>query len=306
MIKDRHLDGERRRTLAVETIFAHFMPVTLLSEQAQTLPRRRMLAFDPNVSRCRHHRGKERSAMGERRFKHMASTVRQGLPQVIRCLVGENRKGERCPFAGTEQRRGKETGTSWVEGSGASGVVTEDGTGPARAERYVVPSASTVHPASRARAANTSFMSARAGRGKFPYCRKPASIRLVMARRCRSRSFVRSFSLSRSFRPFPAEPGLSPADPAAAVAANPRGRLWDWAGCCCCPSPDGSRSCLTFISPETDRSPAPSHSTTLLPPSRLRSLPSSYNEREREREAQGSSERDFSLVFIEKRRAGVD
>lgn len=35
--------------------------------------------------------------------------------------------------------------------------------------RYVVPSASTVQPASRARAAKTSFISALAGSGKFPY-----------------------------------------------------------------------------------------------------------------------------------------
>jgi hypothetical protein len=60
-------------------------------------------------------------------------------------------------------------------------------------------------------------MSARAGSGKLPCCRSPASMRLVMARRCRSRSFVRSFSRSRS-----RSPRLRGEPPA--VEANPRGR----------------------------------------------------------------------------------
>uniref|UniRef100_A0A0D9YLT0 Uncharacterized protein n=1 Tax=Oryza glumipatula TaxID=40148 RepID=A0A0D9YLT0_9ORYZ len=72
--------------------------------------------------------------------------------------------------------------------------------------RKVVPSGCTVHPAARARAARTSFMSARAGSGKLPCCRSPDSMRLVMARRCRSLSFVRSFSLSLSLSPPPPPP----------------------------------------------------------------------------------------------------
>lgn len=86
----------------------------------------------------------------------------------------------------------------------------------------MVPSGSTDQPASRARAARTSFMSARAGRLKLPYWRRPASMRLVMARRWRSRSLVRSFSFSRSLRP-----GLAAA---AAAAAKPRGRRWGGGG----------------------------------------------------------------------------
>jgi hypothetical protein len=85
----------------------------------------------------------------------------------------------------------------------------------------VVPSGCTVHPAARARAARTSFMSARAGSGKLPCCRSPASMRLVMARRCRSRSFVRSFSRSRSRSP--RLRGGAPAD-GAGPEAKPRGR----------------------------------------------------------------------------------
>ncbi|GER40919.1 disease resistance protein [Striga asiatica] len=42
-------------------------------------------------------------------------------------------------------------------------------------------------------------MSAREGRGKLPYSWRPASIRLVMALGCRSRSFIRSVSFSLSF-----------------------------------------------------------------------------------------------------------
>lgn len=99
--------------------------------------------------------------------------------------------------------------------------------------RKVVPSASTVQPASRAKAARTSFISARAGRGKSPYCLRPASILLVIARRCRSRSLVLSFSFSLSLLPFPEAlgdetAGVLSADAAAAaaaaVAAKPRGR----------------------------------------------------------------------------------
>jgi hypothetical protein len=86
----------------------------------------------------------------------------------------------------------------------------------------VVPSGCTVQPAARARAARTSFMSARAGIGKLPCCRSPASIRLVMERRCRSRSFVRSFSRSRSPR---RRGGVDPA-----VEAKPRGRRCGGAG----------------------------------------------------------------------------
>lgn len=98
--------------------------------------------------------------------------------------------------------------TSWGGGGGKSGWLEE---------RKVVPSGCTVQPAARARAARTSFMSARAGSGKLPCCRSPASMRLVMARRCRSRSFVRSFSRSRS-----RSPRLRGEPPA--VEANPRGR----------------------------------------------------------------------------------
>lgn len=111
----------------------------------------------------------------------------------------------------------KETlGTNWGGGGG----------GGAAEGRYVVPSGSTLHPASRARAARTSFMSARAGRGKLPYCRRPASIRLVIARRWRSLSLVRSFSFSLSLLPFEVVVDASPE--AAEAAAKPRGRRWGW------------------------------------------------------------------------------
>lgn len=104
--------------------------------------------------------------------------------------------------------------TSWGGGGGRSGWLEE---------RKVVPSGCTVQPAARARAARTSFMSARAGSGKLPCCRSPASMRLVMARRCRSRSFVRSFSRSRSRSRSPRLRGEPPAAEAGAEA-NPRGR----------------------------------------------------------------------------------
>jgi hypothetical protein len=103
--------------------------------------------------------------------------------------------------------------TSWG-GGGRSGWLEE---------RKVVPSGCTVQPAARARAARTSFMSARAGSGKLPCCRSPASMRPVMARRCRSRSFVRSFSRSRSRSCTPRLRGEAPAAGAGAEA-NPRGR----------------------------------------------------------------------------------
>lgn len=94
----------------------------------------------------------------------------------------------------------------------------------------MVPSGCTVHPAARARAARTSFMSERVWSGKLPCCRSPASIRLVMARRCRSRSFVRSFSRSRSLSPRLRD---GPAD-GAGPEAKPRGRR--------CGGGDGSSS----------------------------------------------------------------
>lgn len=65
-------------------------------------------------------------------------------------------------------------------------------------DRYVVPSGSTVQPASAARDLSTSLMSARGGKLYPPYLRSPAKILVVMARRCRSRSFVFSFSLALS------------------------------------------------------------------------------------------------------------
>uniref|UniRef100_A0A2P2L3E2 Beta-amylase n=1 Tax=Rhizophora mucronata TaxID=61149 RepID=A0A2P2L3E2_RHIMU len=73
-------------------------------------------------------------------------------------------------------------------------------------------------------------MSARAGRGKLPYCLRPASIRLVMARRWRSRSFVLSFSFSLSLLPLPeafevlAVVVLLEVSVVDTTAAKPRGR----------------------------------------------------------------------------------
>uniref|UniRef100_A0A0D9VBR5 Uncharacterized protein n=1 Tax=Leersia perrieri TaxID=77586 RepID=A0A0D9VBR5_9ORYZ len=140
---------------------------------------------------------------------------------------------------------GEDARTNWAEGGGR-------GCGE---ERKVVPSACTVHPAARARAARTSFMSARAGSGKLPCCRSPASIRLVMARRCRSLSFVLSFSLSRSLSPrrrgaavaAAGEVGWSPAAAGDGEEAKPRGRRCGGGGGGASPSSIGECGCFVVI-----------------------------------------------------------
>jgi hypothetical protein len=126
----------------------------------------------------------------------------------------------RCPISSNFARQ-VNTGNAGELGEGAQTSWGGGGRSGWLEERKVVPSGCTVQPAARARAARTSFMSARAGSGKLPCCRSPASMRPVMARRCRSRSFVRSFSRSRSCTP--RLRGEAPAAEAGAEA-NPRGR----------------------------------------------------------------------------------